>query len=100
MKTLLRNLHWKILFVVFVLFWLQTGLAFTQQIRVVTTFPDLADMTRQIGKEMVTVESLGTGVEDPHAVPVKPSFVPKLNRADVLVLIGLDDEHSWIPGFL
>ncbi|HET8564685.1 MAG TPA: metal ABC transporter substrate-binding protein [Candidatus Binatia bacterium] len=100
MKTLLRNLHWKILFVVFVLFWLQTSLAFAQQIRVVATFPDLADITRQIGREMVTVESLGTGVEDPHGVPVKPSFVPKLNRADVLVLIGLDDEHSWIPGLL
>jgi zinc/manganese transport system substrate-binding protein len=31
---------------------------------------------------------------------MKPSFVPKLNRADVLVLIGLDDEHSWIPALL
>jgi zinc/manganese transport system substrate-binding protein len=49
---------------------------------------------------MVSVESLATGVEDPHGVPVKPSFVPKLNRADVLVLMGLDDEHSWIPGLL
>jgi zinc/manganese transport system substrate-binding protein len=100
MKTSLRNLHWKILFVMFVLFWLQTDLVFAQQIRVVATFPDLADITRQIGKEMVHVDSLATGVEDPHGVPVKPSFVPKLNRADVLVLMGLDDEHSWIPGLL
>src|ERR687888_1072463 len=100
MKTSLRNLHWKILFVMFVLFWLQTDLVFAQQIRVVATFPDLADITRQIGKEVVNVESLATGVEDPHGVPIKPSFVPKLNRADVLVLMGLDDEHSWIPGLL
>jgi zinc/manganese transport system substrate-binding protein len=48
----------------------------------------------------VSVESLATGVEDAHGVPVKPSFVPKLNRADVLILIGLDDEHSWIPALL
>jgi zinc/manganese transport system substrate-binding protein len=66
----------------------------------VATFPDLADITRQIGKELVTVDSLATGVEDPHGVPIKPSFVPRLNRADVLVLTGLDDEHSWLPALL
>ena len=73
-----------------------TGWVFAQQIRVVATFPDLADITRQIGKELVSVESLATGVEDPHGVPVRPSFVPRLNRADLLVVTGLDDEHSWL----
>jgi zinc/manganese transport system substrate-binding protein len=82
------------------LFWLQTGLAFAQQIRVVATWPALADITRQIGKELVNVDSLATGIEDPHGVPMKPSFVPRLNRADVLVLIGLEDEHSWLPALL
>jgi zinc/manganese transport system substrate-binding protein len=46
------------------------------------------------------VDSLATGVEDPHGVPMKPSFVPRLNRADVVVLTGLDDEHSWLPALL
>lgn len=77
---------------------LQSGTLFAQQIRVVATWPAVADLTRQIGKELVSVESLATGVEDPHGVPMKPSFVPKMNRADVLVLIGLDDEMSWLPG--
>jgi len=71
-----------------------------QSIRVVTTFPDLADITRQIGKNLVSVESLATGVEDPHGVPMKPSFVPRLNRANLLVVTGLDDEHSWLPALL
>jgi zinc/manganese transport system substrate-binding protein len=92
--------YWKVLFVAFALFWLHTDFVFAQKIRVVATFPDLADITRQIGKELVTVDSLATGVEDPHGVPMKPSFVPKLNRADVLVLEGLDDEHSWLPALL
>jgi zinc/manganese transport system substrate-binding protein len=35
-----------------------------------------------------------------HAVPIKPSFVPKLNRADLLVVIGLDLEVSWLPALL
>ena len=46
------------------------------------------------------MESLATGVEDPHGVPMKPSFVPRLNRADLLVVTGLDDEHSWLPALL
>ena len=97
MKTIMQKLHWKVLAVALVLCWLRPDLAFAQKIRVVATFPDLADITRQIGKELVTVDSLATGVEDPHGVPMKPSFVPWLNRADVVVLEGLDDEHSWLP---
>ena len=56
------------------------------KIKVVTTIPDLADMTRQIGGDLVEVTSLATGVEDIHAVPMKPSFAVTLNRADVVVL--------------
>jgi zinc/manganese transport system substrate-binding protein len=71
-----------------------------QQIRVITTIPDLADITRQIGKELVNVESLTRGVEFMHAVPVKPSFVPKLNQAHILVEMGMDLEASWLPALL
>ena len=77
--------------------WIQADSALAQKIRVVTTIPDLADITKQIGKDLVDVESLARGVEFMHAVPVKPSFVPKLNRADLLMLVGLDLEISWLP---
>src|SRR5436309_103970 len=70
------------------------------KIYVVTTLPDLADIAARIGGDLVTVESLAKGVEDPHGVPIKPSFVPKLNRAQVLVVMGLEYEHSWIPALL
>ena len=80
--------------------WGRIDLAPAQQIRVVTTIPDLADITKQIGKELVEVESLTRGVEFMHAVPVKPSFVPKLNRANILVAMGLDLEISWLPALL
>ncbi len=73
---------------------------YAQQIRVITTTPELADITKQIGKELVDVESLTRGVEFMHAVPVKPSFVPKLNRADILVEMGLDLEISWLPALM
>ena len=97
---LLNGKNWKVFFLSLAFIWLQAGSVFAQQIRVVATWPALADITRQIGKELVNVDSLATGVEDPHGVPMKPSFVPRLNRADVLVLIGLEDEHSWLPALL
>ena len=74
--------------------------ASAQSIRIVATTPELADMAKQIGKELVDVESLTRGVEFMHAVPVKPSFVPRLNRAALLVHMGLDMEVSWLPALL
>jgi len=74
--------------------------AATDQIRVVTTLTDLADLTRAVGGDLVTVRSLATGVEDTHGVPMKPSFVPSMNRADLLVLVGFDCEHAFLPALL
>lgn len=70
------------------------------KIRIVTSIPDLADFTARIGGDLVSVESLAKGVEDPHGVPIKPSFVPKLNRAHVLVVMGMDAEEAWLPALL
>jgi len=100
MNTLLHNKAWRVFFLVAVLVGLRSDLLFAQQIRVIATWPALADIARQIGKDMVNVESLATGVENAHGVPIRPSFVPKLNRADVLIVIGLDNEASWLPALL
>jgi ABC-type Zn uptake system ZnuABC Zn-binding protein ZnuA len=67
---------------------------------VVATTPDVADMTRRIGGQRVEVETIATGSQDPHKVPVKPSFVTKLNRADALVVQGLGLEHAFLPALL
>jgi ABC-type Zn uptake system ZnuABC Zn-binding protein ZnuA len=71
-----------------------------KKIRVVTTIPDLADMARQVGGDLVDVTSLATGVENIHAVPMKPSFAVTLNRADVLLVMGLEAEHAFLPALL
>src|SRR6266446_2470563 len=62
------------------------------KIRVVTTIPDLADMAKNIGGDLLEIKSLATGVEDIHAVQMKPSFATLLNRADILLLMGLEVE--------
>jgi len=71
-----------------------------EKISIVTTLPDLADIASRIAGDAATVESLARGVEDPHGVPVKPSFIPKLNRAHLLILMGLEYEHSWLPALV
>jgi zinc/manganese transport system substrate-binding protein len=70
------------------------------KIRVVATIPDLADMARNIGGELLEIKSLATGVENIHAVPMKPSFATLLNRADVVILMGLEMEHAFLPALL
>jgi zinc/manganese transport system substrate-binding protein len=67
---------------------------------VVTTLTDLADFTREVGDDLVEVRSLATGIEDTHGVPMKPSFVPVMNRADLIVLVGFDCEHAFLPALL
>ena len=74
--------------------------ALAAKVRVVTTLTDLADLTRQVGGDHVDVFSLATGVEDTHGVPMKPSFVPVMNRADLLVQIGFGCEHAFLPALL
>src|SRR5437899_12953389 len=71
-----------------------------EKIRVVTTIPDLADMTRRITGDLVDVPSLANGVEDVHAVPIKPSFGLLLIRADIIVLLRLDAAQAFFPGRL
>jgi ABC-type Zn uptake system ZnuABC Zn-binding protein ZnuA len=70
------------------------------KLRVVATLTDLADLTRNVGGDFVEVRSLATGIEDTHGVPMRPSFVPLLNRADLVVLVGFDCEHAFLPALL
>ena len=98
MKLKLFNLVLIILFVG--LFCADATPAQTAKIRIVTTLTDLADFARAVGGDLVEVRSLATGVEDTHGVPMKPSFVPIMNRADLLFLVGFDCEHAFLPALL
>jgi zinc/manganese transport system substrate-binding protein len=69
-------------------------------LHVVASTPDVADITSQIGGDHVSVATIAEGTQDPHKVPVKPSFVTKLHRADALVVQGLGLEHAFIPALL
>jgi len=62
--------------------------------------PDLVDMTKRIGGDLVMVDGLARGTEDIHQVVMRPSFVTKLNKADAVVYLGLSVEHAFLPGLL
>src|SRR5690606_32294093 len=64
---------------------------------VVATVPTLAAMARELGGEHVEVTSLALPTQDPHFVDAKPSLALELNKADLLLLVGLDLEVGWLP---
>jgi len=66
-------------------------------LKVITTTQDLAAIVTEIGGDKVSVESLARGYQDPHFVEAKPSFVFKLNSADLLVVVGRELEMGWLP---
>jgi zinc/manganese transport system substrate-binding protein len=64
---------------------------------VVATTEDLADLAREVGGDKVKVEAIARGYQDPHFVEAKPSFILKLSKADLLVVVGRDLEVGWLP---
>jgi len=67
------------------------------KVHVVTTIDTFADLARKVGGDRVDVKSLSHGYMDPHFVEPKPSLVIDLNRADLLVHVGLELEIGWLP---
>ena len=66
-------------------------------VNVMATTEDLADLTRQVGGDRVKVETIARGYQDPHYVEAKPSFILKLAKADLLVVVGRELEIGWLP---
>ena len=68
-------------------------------VRVVTTLPVYAAITRAIGGDEVQVVSIADPNEDSHFVRPKPSYALELRRAELFVTTGLDLE-LWVPALL
>lgn len=70
------------------------------KLNVVATTPDIAAIAREIGGDAITLTTLAKPTEDPHFVDAKPSFIVKLNRADMLIEGGAELEIGWLPALL
>jgi zinc/manganese transport system substrate-binding protein len=62
-----------------------------------TAVEDLAAIAREVGGDRVTAESIARGYQDPHFVEAKPSFILKLQKADLLIVVGRELEIGWLP---
>ncbi len=70
------------------------------KLNVVATTPDLAAIAQEIGGNLVDVTTLARPTEDPHFIDAKPSFITKLNKADVLLHGGAELESAWLSPLL
>ncbi|MBI2818516.1 MAG: zinc ABC transporter substrate-binding protein [Acidobacteria bacterium] len=80
------------------LWWISLGpQAVAKMVNVMTTTEDLASLAREVGGDHAKVESIARGYQDPHFVEAKPSFLLKLQKADLLIVVGLGLESGWLP---
>jgi ABC-type Zn uptake system ZnuABC Zn-binding protein ZnuA len=70
------------------------------KLNVVTTLTDFADIAKQIGGDKVEAFAIAKGYQDPHFVDPKPSYIIKLQKADLFVHGGMDLESGWVPPLL
>jgi ABC-type Zn uptake system ZnuABC Zn-binding protein ZnuA len=67
------------------------------KLNVVATTEDLAAIAAEVGGDRISVESIARGYQDPHFVEAKPSFLLRLQRADLLIVVGRELEIGWLP---
>ena len=67
------------------------------KLNVVATTEDLASIAGEVGGDRIAVEAIARGYQDPHFVEAKPSFILKLQRADLLIVVGRELEIGWLP---
>src|ERR1700693_1004662 len=67
------------------------------KLNVVGATQDLASIAEEVGGDHVNVDSIAKGYQDPHFVEPKPSFLLKLQKADLLLTVGLQLEIGWLP---
>ncbi|RAL20718.1 ABC transporter substrate-binding protein [Lujinxingia litoralis] len=91
-----QSLAWPLALLTALITLLAAGPA-TAELRVVATTADLGAIASEIVGDQGKVDILARPGDDPHFIDPRPSFVPLLNRADVLVLVGMDLEVGWLP---
>ena len=67
------------------------------KLNVIATTEDLASIAQEVGGDRISIDSIAKGYQDPHFVEPKPSFILKLQRADLLVVVGRELEIGWLP---
>ncbi len=67
------------------------------RLQVAATVTPLAALARDIGGDLVQVHALSAPTQDPHFVDPRPSLILLLNKADLLLVNGVELEAGWLP---
>lgn len=81
-------------------FLIMANLGAADKLKIVTSTTDLASIAQEVGGEYVEVFSIAEGYQDPHFVDAKPSYIMKLQEADMFIQVGLGLEIGWVPPLL
>jgi zinc/manganese transport system substrate-binding protein len=90
-------MKWKILLTMMVIGGLASTALAQSKLNVIAATEDLASIGREVGGDRISIESIARGYQDPHFVEAKPSFILKLQRADLLIVVGRELEIGWLP---
>jgi zinc/manganese transport system substrate-binding protein len=71
------------------------GVRAAGKLRVVASLPDLGALAQAVGGDLVEVDTLARGDQNPHDVEIRPSLMVKLRRADVLIRNGVEGD-PWV----
>ena len=70
------------------------------KLKVVASTEDVASIVAEIGGDKINLDFIARGALDAHYIEAKPSFMIKLNKADLLVSNGLSLEEGWLPSLI
>lgn len=70
------------------------------KVNVAVTYDYLGEIVKEVGAENVKVVVLASPKMDPHFIVPKPSLLPKIHNADMLVFNGAGLEIGWLPPLL
>jgi len=70
------------------------------KVHVIASYPYLGKIVQAIGDDAVKVKVLASAKRDPHFIIPKPSLIPAISRADLLVANGAGLEIGWLPPLL
>jgi zinc/manganese transport system substrate-binding protein len=87
----------KRLFITAALLLVAASVSAQSKLNVVATTEDLASLAREVGGDRINIEAIARGYQDPHFVEAKPSFILKLQKADLLIVVGRELEIGWLP---
>ena len=67
------------------------------KLNIMASTEDLAAIAREVAGDRADIDAIARGYQDPHFVEAKPSFILKLQKADLLVVVGRELEIGWLP---